>query len=149
MPRLLSLSNKASCGTQVRRLIRSNQIKNQICTSIVTIYPRRPGSVAHQTNQSPNAKIQDSVQKLQQTTGCASSSGRKAKSERCVFRRLLKDAVEGADRTKAGRLFHRVGPQERKALAPVLVLPLGTGKLIPLFELSERDGTDGVNIAYK
>ena len=72
-----------------------------------------------------------------------------AKSKRCVFRCLLKDAVEGADQTERGSLFHRVGPQERKALAPVLVLTLGTEKLIPLFDLSEWDGTDGVNIAYK
>ena len=73
----------------------------------------------------------------------------KAKSKRCVFRRLLKDAVEGADWTKRRSLFHKLGPQERKALAPVLVLTLGTEKLIPLFDLSERDGTDRVNIAYK
>ena len=56
---------------------------------------------------------------------------------------------EGADQTKRGSLFHRVGPQERKPLAAVLVLTLETEKLIPLFDLSERDGTDGVNIAYK
>ena len=61
----------------------------------------------------------------------------------------LEDAVEGADRAERGSLFHRVGPQERKALAPVLALTLGTEKLILLFDLSERDGTDGVNIAYK
>ena len=41
-----------------------------------------------------------------------------------------------------------MGPQEQKALAPVLVLTLGTEKLIPIFDLSERDGTDGVNITY-
>ena len=105
--------------------------------------------MVHQTNQCPKAKIQDLVQKHQQTIGCAGSYGGKAKSKRCVFRRLLKDAVEGADRTKRGRLFHRVAPQERKALAPVLVLTLGTEKLIPLFDPSERSGTDGVNIAFK
>ena len=125
----------------------SNQIKSVL---LLRRYPqRRPGSVAHQTNQCPKAKIQDSVQKRQQTIGCAGSYGGKAKSKRCVFRRLLKDAVEGADRTKRGSLFHRVGPQERKALAPVLVLTLATEKLIiPLFDLSGLDGTDGVNIAY-
>ena len=42
-----------------------------------------------------------------------------------VFRRLLKVAlaVEGADRTKRGSLFHRVGPQKQKALVPVLQQP--------------------------
>ena len=50
----------------------------------------------------------------------------KAKSKGDVFSSLLKVAVEGADRTKRGSLFHRVGPQERKALAPLLVLILGT-----------------------
>ena len=92
-------------------------------------YPRRrPGSVAHQTNQCPKAKSQDSVQKRQQTIGCAGIYGGKVKSERCVFWRLLKIAVEGADRTKTGGLFHRLGPPERKALVPVLALTLGTEK---------------------
>ena len=109
----------------------NRQIKSNLLLS--RQYPqRRPGSVAHQTSQCPKAKIQDSVQKRQQTTGCAGSHGGKAKSKRYVFRRLLKDAVEGADRARRGSLFHRVGPQERKALAPVLVLTLGAEMLIPL-----------------
>ena len=91
----------------------------------------------HQINQCPNAKIQDSVQKHQQTIAYAGIYGGKAKS-RCVFRRLLKVAVERGQRTKKGSLFYRVGPQERKALAPVLVLTLGTENLILLFDLSER-----------
>ena len=33
-------------------------------------------------------------------------------NQKDVFKRLLKDAVEGADRTKRGSLFHRVEPQE-------------------------------------
>ena len=105
--------------------------------------------MAHQTNQCLKARIQDSVQKHQQTIGCAGLYEGKATSKRFVFRRLLKDAVEGADRTKRGSLFHRVGPQEREALALVLVLTLGTEKLIPLFDLSERGGINGVNIAFK
>ena len=126
---------------------KSNQVKSVL---LLCQYPqRRLGSVAHQTNQCPKAKIQDSVQNNQQTIGCAGIYGGKAKSKRCVFRRLLKDAVEGADQTKRGSLFHWVGPQERKALAPVLVLTLGTEMLISLFDLSEWGGTDGVNIAFK
>ena len=113
-------------------------------------YPQwRPGSVAHQTNQCPKAKLQDSVQKCQQTIRCAGIYGGKAKSKRCVFRHLLKVAVEGADWKKRGSLFHRLGPQERKALAPVLVLTLGTEKWIPLLDLSGQDGINGVSIALK
>ena len=47
-----------------------------------------------------------------------------------------------AERTDSGRLFQREGAQELKALAPVLVLILGTDKVIPLFDLSERDGRE-------
>ena len=48
-----------------------------------------------------------------------------------------------AERTNSGRLFQREGEQEVKALAPVLVLILGTDRLIPLFDLTERDGRSG------
>ena len=152
---LYRVSSKSSASRKGRGhlpYIKSNQIKSNQIEFVLLLrqYPQqRPGSVTHQTNQCPKAKSQDSVQKHQQTIGCAGIYGGKAKSKRCVFRRLLKDAVEGADRTKKGGLFHRVGPQERKALAPVLVLTLGTEKLIPFFDLSERGGTDRVNIAFK
>ena len=46
------------------------------------------------------------------------------------------------ERTDSGRLFQREGAQELKALAPVLVLILGTDRVIPLFDLSERDGRE-------
>ena len=38
--------------------------------------------------------------------------------------------------TDSGRLFQREGMQELKVLAPVMVLILGTSKMIPLFDLS-------------
>ena len=44
--------------------------------------------------------------------------------------------------TDSGRLSQREGTQELKALAPVLVLILGTDRVIPLFDLSERDGRE-------
>ena len=47
-----------------------------------------------------------------------------------------------AERTDSGRLFQRKGVQELKALALVLVAILGTNRLIPLFDLSERDGRE-------
>ena len=47
--------------------------------------------------------------------------------------------TEVAERTNSGRLFQREGAQELKALVPVLVLILGTDRVIPLFDLSERD----------
>ena len=50
----------------------------------------------------------------------------------------------GAERTDSGRLFQREGAHELKALAPVLVLILGTDTVIPLFDLSEHDGREVV-----
>ena len=47
-----------------------------------------------------------------------------------------------AGRTDSGRLFKREGAQELNALAPVLVLILGMDRVIPLFDLSERDERD-------
>ena len=49
-----------------------------------------------------------------------------------------------AERTDSGRLFQREGAHELKALAPVLVLMLGTDRVIPLFDLSERDGRERI-----
>ena len=63
---------------------------------------------------------------------------KKAKSKRYVLRRLLRVATKVAEWTDSGRLFQREGAQELKALAPVLVLILGTDRLIPEFDLSER-----------
>ena len=51
-------------------------------------------------------------------------------------------ATEVAERTDRGRLFQREGAHELKALAPVLVLILGMDRVIPLFDLSERDGRE-------
>ena len=47
-----------------------------------------------------------------------------------------------AERTDSGRLFQREGAHELKALAPVLVLTLGTDRVIPLFDLSECNGRE-------
>ena len=68
--------------------------------------------------------------------------GGKAKSKRCVLRYFLTVATEMAERTDSGRLFQRDGTQEWKALAPVLVLTLGTDKLLSLFDISERERID-------
>ena len=40
-----------------------------------------------------------------------------------------------------GKLFQRGGAQKLNNLFPALVLTLGTDKKIPLFDLSERDGS--------
>ena len=47
-----------------------------------------------------------------------------------------------AEWTDSGRLFQREGAHELKALAPVMVLILGNDRVIPLFDLSERDGRE-------
>ena len=51
-------------------------------------------------------------------------------------------ATKVAEWTDSGRLFQREGAQELQALAPVLVLILGTDRVIPLFDFSERDGSE-------
>ena len=43
------------------------------------------------------------------------------------------------ERTNSQRLLQREGAQELKALEPVMVLILGTDRVIPLFDLSEHD----------
>ena len=68
--------------------------------------------------------------------------GRKTKLKRYGLRRLLKVATEVVERTDSGRLFQREGAHELKALAPVLVLILGMDTVIPLFDLSGRDGRE-------
>ena len=47
-----------------------------------------------------------------------------------------------AERTDSGRLFQREGAHELKALAPVMVLIVGMDRVIPLIDLSERDGRE-------
>ena len=47
-----------------------------------------------------------------------------------------------AEWTNSGRLFQREGAQELTAIAPLLVLILGTDRVIPLFDLSERNGRE-------
>ena len=68
----------------------SNQIKSVL---LLRQYPqRRPGSVAHQQISVQKRKSQIRSKNVNKQTTCAGSYGRKAKSKRCAFRRLLKDA---------------------------------------------------------
>ena len=85
-------------------------------------------------------KVVEAIRKYQQAFGHTSVYREKAKWKRYVLRRLL----EVAERTVSGRLLQREGAQELKALAPVLVLILGIDRVIPLFDLSERDGREVV-----
>ena len=50
-------------------------------------------------------------------------------------------ATEADEQTDSGKLFQRERAQELNYLFPALVLTLGTDKVIPLFDLSERDGS--------
>ena len=43
--------------------------------------------------------------------------------------------------TDSGKLCQREGAKELNELFPTLVLTLGTDKVIPLFDLSEHDGS--------
>ena len=66
-----------------------------------------------------------------------------------IFRYFLKVATELAERTDSGSLFQRDGAQEWKALALVLVLTLGTDKLLLLFDFSEREGIDAASMEWR
>ena len=46
--------------------------------------------------------------------------------KRCVFKCLLKVAVEVVSRSNCGRLLHALGPAAEKALEPMSVLVRGT-----------------------
>ena len=85
-------------------------------------------------------KIDEAVQS-QQVIGHAGVYGGKVRSNRYVLRHFLKVETEVDGRTDGGKLFQRERAQELNDLFPVLVLTLGTDKLIPLFDLSERDGS--------
>ena len=75
--------------------------------------------------------------------------GGKAKSKGCVFKYFLEVATEMAEWTDSGRLFQRDGAQEWKTLAPVLVLTLGTDKLLSSFDLSEREGIEVASMEWR
>ena len=64
-------------------------------------------------------------------------------SKRCVFKCFLKVATEMVEWTYTGRLFQRDGGYKSEIL---LVMTLGTDRLIPLFGLSEQDGSDGASM---
>ena len=75
--------------------------------------------------------------------GTAVSTGEgEVKSKRYVLRRLPKVATEVAERTDSGRLFQREGKHELNCHAPVLVLIVGMERVIPVFDLSEHDGSE-------
>ena len=59
---------------------------------------------------------------------------------------VVPEMAEGKD---SGRFFKRDGAHKWKALSPVLVLMLVADRLIPLFNLSERDGTDGASMEWR
>ena len=62
------------------------------------------------------------------------------------MRRFLKVAIEIAECADSGRLSLREGEQEQTALALALVLILGAGRVIPLLDPSERDGSGGASM---
>ena len=96
-----------------------------------------------------NSKIDETVPCHQQAIRCAGVQEGKAKSKRYVFRCSLKVATEMAEWTASERLFHRDRAQEWKGLASVLVLTLGTYRLIPWLHLREWDRSDGASIEWR
>ena len=88
-----------------------------------------------------NSKIDEAVPQDQQVIGHAGVNGGKARSKRYVLRHFLKVATEVDERTDSGKLFQREGTQDLSDHFPALVLTLGTDKVIPSCDLSERDGS--------
>ena len=70
-----------------------------------------------------------------------SMGGGEARSKRYILRHFLKVETEVDERTDSGKLFQIEWAQELNYLFPALVLTLGTDKVIPLFDLSERAGS--------
>ena len=113
--------------------------------------PSKPGSVAQQQNRCSNAKSMKQFRSITWPLGCASVVREKGQvKEMHVLRGFFffKVAAEMAERTKiySGMLFQRDGPKDWKALAPVMVLNLGTDRPIPLLFLREWDGSDKASI---
>ena len=133
-----------------------NQSINQLCIHLLPQYPRqKPGScsgapaksatTSRNPNYSPrkkNVNRQLGVQVLMEER-----PSQKDVPSGVAWKLLLKEPSGqkegGAYSTECMVLA------ERKALAPVLVLTLGTERIISLCRLSERAGIDGVNVAFK
>ena len=62
---------------------------------------------------------------------------------------FFEGTTEMAEWTDSGRLFQRDDTQEWKALAPELVLTLGTDRLTPLFDLSEQGTSDAASMEWR
>ena len=92
-----------------------------------------------------SSKIDKAASQRQQVIGYAGVYAGKARSKRYVLRHFLKMETEVDERTDSGKLFQREGAQELNYLFPASVLTLETDKVIPLFDLSERDGSGVAN----
>ena len=117
-----------------------NQSINQ--SSIASISPENPGSVAWQSNWCSMAKLMKRFRNINGSSGMLVYMGKGQVKEIC----FLKVATEMAERTDSRRLFQRDGAQEWKALVPVLILTLGAGGLISLLYLNESDGRDAASM---
>ena len=107
-------------------------------TSVAPISPVKPGSVARQPNQCSTAKSRKQFRNINRSWEVTVFMGKRPNQRDVSSDIFLKVATELAEQTDSGRLFKGTGAQEWKALAPVLVLTLGTDKLLSLFDLSER-----------
>ena len=88
-----------------------------------------------------NSKINEAIPQCQQVIGHAGVYGGKTRSKRYVLRHFLKVETKVDERTDSSKVFQREGALELNDLFPALVSTLGTDKVIPLFYLSERDGS--------
>ena len=143
--------NSEQIGSIFCGLLKLNAIKGHtfISQSLVKTINQKIAFLQCQYPWSNQAQWRDSwngVQQQNRRNSSVASMGlrmcqclcRKAKSKRCVLRCFLKVATEMSEWTDSGRLFQRNGAQEWKALSPVSVLTLGTGRPIPSFDVSEQ-----------
>ena len=119
---------------------------NQSIKLLLCQYPRRSQAQWHDSQI--GVQQQNRWKSSVTSTGMPLSMGERP-SQRCFFRCFLKVGTEMAERTDSGRLFQRDGAQEWKALAPVLVLTLGTDRLLSLFDLSEQGGGDVASMEWR
>ena len=81
-----------------------------------------------QSNQCSTAKSMKQFRNINGTSGMLVSMLGRAR-QRCLSRHFLKFAIHVTERTDSGRLFHREGVEEWKALASALVYTRGADRV--------------------
>ena len=100
-------------------------------------------SVSRQRNRCSTSKLMKQFRIINGTSGVVVSMGGRPSQRDMFWDVSWRFSTEVAERTNSRKLFQRERAQKWTVLAPVLVLNLGTDRLIPLFDLGDWDGSDG------